>query len=1201
MKNLLGSKLGKDLLYLGLYAVGLASISMMIYTVGGFISIGGWRPFENYYIRDATILIITAAAAGGIGLRIWRRRKSSEQLAEGIGEAAKEEDDGVVLKDKMKDALATLKKAGGGKGDYLYDLPWYVIIGPPGAGKTTALVNSGLKFPLSRGATPAAVAGVGGTRYCDWWFTEDAVLIDTAGRYTTQDSDATSDKKSWFSFLDLLKKNRPRQPINGVIVAISLEDLMTLSSAEIASHSDAIRARLLELHDRLKVDFPVYAVFTKGDLVAGFMEFFGSLGENGRKQVWGATFQTNDKTRNLVGEVPFEFDALIERLNIDLTDRLQEEPAPSTRVALFGFPAQMAALKRPIFDFLNSIFEPTRYHANATLRGFYFTSGTQEGTPIDQVIGALARSFGAEEVAGASYSGKGRSYFLTDLINKVIIGEAAWVSTDWRAVRRALILKVAAYTCILAFAAAAVTAWWISYSHNRDLIAQTDTRIEAYRAAAGPLATEKIISDRALERVEPLLRRLRFLPAGYASRGTPVPLAAKFGLSQYERIQSSSENAYRIALERMFRPRLMFRLEELLEANRNVPGFLYEALKVYLMLGGQQPVDRELVLQWMRRDWADTLYPGAGNAGGRKALEEHLVALLDLEAGNEPLFTLHGPLIEETQKTLARLSVSQRAYELLKSQARSAALPDWVPARNGGQDFALVFGAVGNQDLESARVPGFFTYAGFQRGFVEQLGDIAEQVKKERWVLGPAGEQTAVQAQYDALGPALLELYSRDFIAAWRDTLGKLQMHRLTTDKPKYLALGAAAAATSPIKQLLEAIRDETALTRERPGTKPPAGPQGGAGTAGAAPAAPTLLRQQDRAPGAAIEAAFKAFHVLVEGDATRRPIDAIIANLNEIHQSLTLLATNPSQAALANAALQTQVASLRSNANRLPAPFADMLLRAAGIFEGDLTQSSHQQLARALGDQVTGACQQIVPNRYPFTRASTQEVPLTDFGRLFGQGGVFDRFYNQHLQQLVDTSRPEWQWRQDNTLARALSPATLREFQRAAQIRDAFFAGGNIPSISLAVMPPPVSGAGGYSVKLDINGAIVESKAGSNSPVSVPWPGTNLGRTAITVGPDTNPQQLQQQQQQRPQFGLGGGPPPPPPAQAMQPSTLERNGAWSLFRLIDGGSPKRQGDWIVASFIVGGMDLQYRFRAGSVNNPLTLPALREFRCPSGI
>ena len=189
-----------------------------------------------------------------------------------------------------------------------------MLIGPPGAGKTTALVNSGLKFPLSRGATPAAVAGVGGTRYCDWWFTEDAVLIDTAGRYTTQDSDAKADQQSWFAFLDLLKKNRPRQPINGVLVAISLEDLMIMSPAEINAHANAIRARLLELHDRLKVDFPVYALFTKADLVAGFMEFFAGLGENGRKQVWGATFQTNDKTRNLVGEVPFEFDALIERL-----------------------------------------------------------------------------------------------------------------------------------------------------------------------------------------------------------------------------------------------------------------------------------------------------------------------------------------------------------------------------------------------------------------------------------------------------------------------------------------------------------------------------------------------------------------------------------------------------------------------------------------------------------------------------------------------------------------------------------------------------------------------------------------------------------------------------------------------------------------------------------------------------------------------
>ena len=97
---------------------------------------------------------------------------------------------------------------------------------------------------------------------------------------------------------------------------------------------------------------------------------------------------------------------------------------------LFGFPAQIARLKQPIFDFLNHIFEPTRYHANATLRGFYFTSGTQEGTPIDQLIGALVKSFGAEELGAAAYSGRRQELLPADLMLKVIFGEAGWVSTD---------------------------------------------------------------------------------------------------------------------------------------------------------------------------------------------------------------------------------------------------------------------------------------------------------------------------------------------------------------------------------------------------------------------------------------------------------------------------------------------------------------------------------------------------------------------------------------------------------------------------------------------------------------------------------------------------------------------------------------------------------------------------------------------------
>jgi type VI secretion system protein ImpL len=1167
----------KEILRIVLAGIGLTSVSALIYLAGPLISIGGWHPLQSYIVREIAILLLAAVFVAAVSGRIIKRKKASAKLADGIATADKVEDDTDVLKDRMKDALATLKVASGAKKDFLYDLPWYVLIGPPGSGKTTALVNSGLQFPLSRGATPAAISGVGGTRYCDWWFTEDAVLIDTAGRYTTQDSDAKVDKQSWLAFLDLLKSNRPRQPINGVLVAISLEDLMTLSPADISAHANAIRARLLELHDRLQVDFPVYALFTKGDLIAGFIEYFASLSDQGRRQVWGATFQTNDKTRNFVGEVPAEFDQLVERLTYDLTDRLQEEPTPSNRVLLYGFPAQIAALKRPIFDFLNQIFEPTRYHANATLRGFYFTSGTQQGTPIDRLIGALAKSFGAEQVGAQAYSGLGKSFFLTDLILKVIIGEAGWVSFNRAAMRRARIVKASLYLSISLVAVTAAGLWWVSYSRNKDLINRTQYAVTDYVQQAGPYLHETTIGDRDLHKVLPLLDKLRNLPPGYATRKVPTPQLATFGLSQRERLQNSAEQVYHIGLERLLRPRLVYRMEEVLEANKSNPGYIYEALKVYLMIGGARATNRDLVVSWMRNDWSDNLYPGAGNAGGRKALEDELNALLDLEGADEPLITLNSTLVDDCQRILGRLDVAERAYQLLKSQARSSGVPDWVAARHGGLDFAQVFESAGGEPIDTIAVPGFLTYAGFQNAFIGRLGTIAEQLRNDRWVLGEAGKQALFTEQLDSIGPNLLNLYTKDFIATWQQALGKLRLRRLNADKPNYTALNAAAAPTSPIRQLFESIRDETALTREHATMKD------GTNQDKNKPAAPTLINQQGApalinqqgAPGAAIEAAFKPFHQALEGDGGNRAIDTIIGNLNAISNSLQLMAVNPTQAQQATNTIQIQVANLKNNALRLPKPFSDMMLQAAGAFEGDVANTTYAQLAQAFNNQVYPPCRDLAASRYPLVKSESKEVPLADFGRLFGPNGYFDRFFSQNLAAYADTSKRDWMWRQDNPVARLMSPETLRQFQRASQIRDAFFAtGGNIPGFSLAITPPTM--VAGFVAKFEIGGAAATSSNLANpTPTSIQWPGAG-GRTVVSLSSD-------------------------PPTPGAQPSEIARTGQWALFRLLDSASVSPRPNGLTASFIVGGRDIQFQIGTGTVFNPLLLPALREFKCPTAL
>jgi type VI secretion system protein ImpL len=565
--------------------------------------------------------------------------------------------------------------------------------------------------------------------------------------------------------------------------------------------------------------------------------------------------------------------------------------------------------------------------------------------------------------------------------------------------------------------------------------------------------------------------------------------------------------------------------------------------------------------------------------------------MFDLETEQAPLVELDGRLVLEAQKTLARMSVAQRAYELLKSEGRSSDTSDWNVARKGGLDVANVFESEKGQPLESISVPAFFTYGGFQDKFIAKLADLSDRMKKDRWVLGVAGEQATINQQYENLASNLLDLYGNDFIAAWRNALSKLRMKKLLADKPRYQALRAVSAPTSPLRLILESMRDETTLTRERakPANAGNATTQDNKAVTKAATIA-LLFNTQDGPPGAKIESQFKPYHLVLEGDSTRRPIDSIIANLNDIAQSLTLITENPLLVAQGTAALQNQVAALKNNAPRVPPPFSDMLRGAAAEFETDMASATAGQLLVMLRDQVTPACQQIILNRYPFVRGSNQEVPLGDFSKLFSPNGVLDKFFTQSLAPYADTSKPEWAWRKESPVGSTLSAESLKQFQRAAYIRDAFFqTGGNQPAVALAVQPPVITGPGA-SAKIEIGGATITSpnpqpsgggflssqpspaQPVNNPPTNVQWPGPSM-RTAISVTNDTS----------------------------SQPSILERTGPWSLFRLLEAGSMSARAETATATFIVAGRELKYQITTGSIKNPLNLSAVREFRCPSGL
>jgi type VI secretion system protein ImpL len=1157
-------------LWIALSVLAALVLAAVVWLGGPLVYFGETQPFDGVLSRLLIIVVIVAIVAATIAWRIVTRRRATAKIEKAMTEAASEESDAPILKQKMEEALATLRRTGKSSARALYDLPWYLIIGPPGAGKTTALVNSGLKFPLAGDKAAKAIQGVGGTRYCDWWFTDAAVLIDTAGRYTTQDSEAKADRRSWLAFLDLLGTNRPRQPINGVIVAISIADVLNLPRAEVTAHADAIRRRLDELREQLRIDFPVYAVFTKMDLIVGFTQYFADLDEARRQVVWGATFETADRKANNVGKAIGEVDLLIQRVSERMTERLQNEPDLRSRAILFGFPAQLGAIRKPIADFLNRIFEATRPRTIAALRGFYFTSGTQEGTPFDALIGTLQKSYGVETVSATGFSSVGKSYFLHDLLKKVIFGEAGWVSTNIAAVRRSAKLRAAAFAVIALATIAIIGLWRISYAQNETLIAETAQGVSGYSDKARDLIKQTSVNDAKLDAVYQLVSALPYLPVGYARRNDPTPVDQTFGLSQRPRLSDASDRLYQQALERLMRPRLILSLEQQIQKNIDDPAFVYEALKVYLMLGGKaEDVDKNLIVSWFSRDWEERAFPGAQNAAGRNLLRSHLEAMLDMDTGQASKTWLNGQLVQQAQTTLARMRVAQRAYILLKSESHREAIEDWVAARHGGPDVALVFEAANGANLDTVRVRGFFTYAGFSAALLTRIQTIAEKLQKESWVLGASRDESAIKQQYASLFPDILDLYGRDFIAAWTAAINNLQLTPLLNDKPKYLNLRAASAPTSPILSILESIRDETTLTRERP--KPTgqdivvdqANPEKSQRRPGDPPA---------QVPGASIEAHFKPFQMLVDGQPGSRPIDSLLANLNDLNGQLVFAAENP-QARQALDQIEVQVASLRANASRLPEPFAGMIDKVAHDAASDANASSIAQIADSMSQNVTGICQQIVSNSYPFAK-SDRDVSLVDFSRLFAPGGVLDKFFGANIEPLVSRSGKTWVWKPNPNLSRKLSDPTLRQFEAAAEIRDAFFpTGGSSPNLSFAVKPLTLS-SDAQTATLSINGVnMVAQQETPAASSTVQWPGAGAGSASITMAPDM----------------------------PDRPSKMERIGAWALFRLIDAGSSIQIGSTLKVSFVVFGREVSYEFTSSSATNPLSMPSLRQFKCPNGL
>lgn len=1125
------------------------ALCVVIWFYGYLIALGDFKPLGTVQARLLAIGIIVAIWLVYIVVTIYRGRKQDKELVDSIEREALANRQAEIgeIQTRLKEALALLRRVTKKRFGYIYDLPWYVIFGAPGSGKTTALTNSGLQFPLGDALGENAVKGIGGTRNCNWWFADEAILIDTAGRYTTQDDLDGSSKAGWEGFLSLLRRYRRSQPINGALVTLSIPDLLNRDPEEQRQELRSIRQRLSELDEYLRARVPVYIVLTKADLLHGFVEFFDGFNKTDRQQVWGTTFKLDESysAENLPQRLTEEFELLQQRVDAMLIERLQQEQNAEIRGRIFRFPAELARLKDRLHEALGELCASSALIEAPLLRGVYFASGTQPETE---------RSPAAPRTR--------RSYFLSRLFKDVIFPEAALVMRDKRLSGRQLLVRRIAYGASAAAVAIVFTGWIFTYFANTQALAEADRKLGAYVQLVQGIPVREV-ADADFLRILPALDNLRDANSGFARERI---WNVSFGLDQEDKIAGRQRDAYQRALNALLLPRMIVQLQKQLKDEKDVTR-TFNSLKLYGMLGGMGALDREFLTVQTHQMFA-SLYPGDGRAAVREALDQHAKALAD---GVLAPIELDARLIATARETIRNQAIGTRAYDILAGLPQVRELMEWTPA--------TAFGPLGERAFErrskapmAEGIEGLFTADGYHRVVIPQVAHAARIALSEGWVRG--SDDAIKGATVEQVAQAALQIYFDRFEKKWADTLADLRV------KPSQ-TLGDAVETTRALANerniLMEAARSIAEATDLRPGANPAtlaSAAEGDATTAVLAAsvnASDPYARLRDMAATKGVATTGEQ----ANGDKTGgSPSEQLLAHFKLLNEQLARSATTSDEVAKVfdvDSQLTKANQDLLQQARELPAPL-DVWVAGVAADVGSLAvKSARSRIAELWTSDSASLCSSIVSGRYPFDRTSTRDVAIADFTRLFGPAGVFQSFFKQRMEPFVDKTTSPWSWK-GTFGAAGLPSSAVAQFENADKISRAFFPNGSeTPAVSINVKPVSLTNASS-AVMLEIEGERVVYYHGPIQAKSITWPSRENTASLSRIA-----------------FQPGG----------WQQAKTE-NGDWSPFRLFDGADIENQsGDLLRVRFENGGQAAEFDVQFGSVLNPFKLDAIASFACPA--
>ena len=829
-------------------------------TIAGFIAVAALFYLGAELLELALIWAVAALAAALLAWLLvrWLRRRHAARAAAGLETAMAPTEapaaDGAsqhevdAIRSGMLKAIATIKgsKLGRMPGSRaLYELPWYMIIGNPSAGKSSAITNSGLQFPF---ADARVVRGVGGTRNCDWFFTADGIVLDTAGRYAVEDEHLDE----WRGFLDLLKKHRKRAPVNGIIVAVSIAELRSDPDGALKL-ARSLRKRVQDLIERLEVFAPVYVLFTKADLIAGFSDFFCQCERSERERVWGATMPYKRKAGS--EELLAFFDQGFDELHAGLVEMSMANMAQPRRTGMapgvFTFPMEFASMRAPLRAFLATLFEENPFQFKPVFRGFYFTSALQEGQPVSAQSQRIAERFELalkpEQQAAPMPYGSAGGYFLLKLFRDVVFADKALVSQY--ASRASARIRYAAFFGAVVLLGGALGGWTWSYMGNRQLAANVQADLDK----VVKLQDKRLDLQSRLEALEILQDRIEQLE----KFGRDRPWSLSMGLYQGGLLERKLREEYYAGVKEVMVKPVAASLEALLfEMNANADQLAapatataaaaaaapamatataaapvapvtrqyadanplnvedaYNALKTYLMLADTPRAETGHLNDQLTRYWRGWLEANRGAMPREQMIRsaERLLTFYLAQSGDPswPRIEQKLAMVDQARENLRRvvrgMPARDRVYADIKARAGTRFPAMTVVRIVGEQDQALMAG--------SHAIPGAFTREAWEKYVQGAFRDAASrELQSTDWVLKTASkDDLTLEGSPEQIQKNLVEMYKADYAREWQKFVQGVAVADLDGFNGAVAAMNRLGdPQSSPIIKLLNTINEQT-------------------------------------------------------------------------------------------------------------------------------------------------------------------------------------------------------------------------------------------------------------------------------------------------------------------------------------------------------------------------------------------------------